>query len=66
VPSAFCRFRKGAISVIKACAEALSLMDGLIKEQPGNPYFQEMKGQALLRERSRPQGDRAASPRFPR
>jgi predicted Zn-dependent protease len=29
-------------------AEALSLIDGLIKEQPGNPYFQEMKGQALL------------------
>jgi predicted Zn-dependent protease len=28
--------------------EALSLMDGLIKEQPGNPYFQEVKGQALL------------------
>ena len=28
--------------------EALSLMDGLIREQPGNPYFQEVKGQALL------------------
>jgi predicted Zn-dependent protease len=23
-------------------------MDGLIKEQPGTPYFQEVKGQALL------------------
>ena len=27
---------------------AISLIDGLIKAQPGNPYFQELKGQALL------------------
>jgi predicted Zn-dependent protease len=29
-------------------AEALSTMDGLIAEQPGNAYFHELKGQALL------------------
>ena len=28
--------------------EALSLIDGLVREQPGNPYFWELKGQALL------------------
>jgi len=27
---------------------AIGLIDGLIKAQPGNPYFQELKGQALL------------------
>ncbi|MBL4646452.1 MAG: M48 family metallopeptidase [Rhizobiales bacterium] len=27
---------------------ALRLIDGLIKEQPNNPYFHELKGQALL------------------
>jgi predicted Zn-dependent protease len=29
-------------------SEALSLIEGLIQSQPGNPYFQELKGQALL------------------
>lgn len=29
-------------------AEALPQMDGLIAAQPGNPYFHELKGQALL------------------
>jgi predicted Zn-dependent protease len=29
-------------------AEALSLIDGLIQGQPGNPYFHELRGQALL------------------
>jgi predicted Zn-dependent protease len=29
-------------------SEALSLMDGLLREQPGNAYFHELKGQALL------------------
>ncbi len=29
-------------------SEALSAMDNLIREQPRNPYFWEMKGQALL------------------
>jgi predicted Zn-dependent protease len=29
-------------------SEALSTIDGLIAEQPGNAYFQELKGQALL------------------
>jgi predicted Zn-dependent protease len=29
-------------------SEALSNMDSLIREQPGNPYFWEVKGQALL------------------
>src|SRR6185437_9202018 len=32
---------------------ALLLIDGLIRAQPHNPYFHELKGQALL-ERSRP------------
>ncbi|HEX2725841.1 MAG TPA: M48 family metalloprotease, partial [Beijerinckiaceae bacterium] len=29
-------------------AESLALMDGLLREQPNNPYFWELKGQALL------------------
>lgn len=29
-------------------SEALSLTESLIREQPGNPYFQELKGQVLL------------------
>lgn len=29
-------------------AEAIGLIDGLIAAQPGNPYFHELKGQALL------------------
>jgi predicted Zn-dependent protease len=29
-------------------AEALTAIDGLIAEEPGNPYFHELKGQALL------------------
>lgn len=29
-------------------AEALATIDGLLAEQPGNPYFHELKGQALL------------------
>ena len=28
--------------------QAIALIDGLIQAQPGNPYFQELKGQALL------------------
>jgi predicted Zn-dependent protease len=38
----------------KRLAEALSQIDALIREQPGNPYFQELKGQVLL-EFGRPQ-----------
>ena len=43
--------------------EALSLIDGLIKEQPGNPYFQEMKGQALLESGRAREAIGAAPPR---
>jgi predicted Zn-dependent protease len=32
----------------KRLNEALTQIDGLIREQPGNPYFWELKGQALL------------------
>ncbi|HWW49440.1 MAG TPA: M48 family metalloprotease [Xanthobacteraceae bacterium] len=39
---AISRYRHGDLRV------AISLIDGLIKAQPGNPYFQELKGQALL------------------
>jgi predicted Zn-dependent protease len=35
-------YRSGRLS------EALSNIDGLIREQPNNPYFWELKGQALL------------------
>ena len=42
--------------------EALSAIDGLIAEQPDNPYFHELKGQALLESRPRPRGGRAAAP----
>jgi predicted Zn-dependent protease len=47
--SAPARYARAVLAYRSArLSEALSLMDGLIKEQPGNPYFQEMKGQALL------------------
>jgi len=47
--SAPARYARAVLAYRSArLAEALSLIDGLIKEQPGNPYFQEMKGQALL------------------
>ena len=39
---------------------AISLLDGLIQAEPGNPYFHEVKGQALL-ENGRPQ--EAVAPR---
>jgi predicted Zn-dependent protease len=32
----------------KRLAEALPQIDGLIRQQPGNPYFWELKGQVLL------------------
>jgi predicted Zn-dependent protease len=32
----------------KRLGDALTQIDGLIREQPGNPYFWELKGQALL------------------
>jgi predicted Zn-dependent protease len=35
-------YRSGRLS------DALATMDGLIREQPGNAYFHELKGQALL------------------
>jgi predicted Zn-dependent protease len=35
-------YRTGRLS------EALAVIDGLIQDHPGNPYFQELKGQALL------------------
>ena len=42
---------------------AIAQIDGLIQAQPNNPYFYELKGQALL-EGGKPRGgDRAAAPR---
>jgi predicted Zn-dependent protease len=45
---AIATYRQGRLS------EALPLIDGLITSQPNNPYFHELKGQALL-EGGRPQ-----------
>ncbi|HVL73841.1 MAG TPA: tetratricopeptide repeat protein, partial [Beijerinckiaceae bacterium] len=39
---AIAAYRSGRMS------EALSLIDGLIQGQPNNPYFHELRGQALL------------------
>ena len=40
--------------------DALPQIDGLIQAQPANPYFYELRGQALL-EGGKPRGDRAAA-----
>jgi predicted Zn-dependent protease len=42
---------------------ALAQIDGLIAAMPGNPYFYELKGQALLEGRRPAEGNRAAASR---
>ena len=46
-----------------ACASAVAQIDALIQTQPNNPYFHELKGQALLEGAQPGRGDRAAAPR---
>ena len=45
------------------CAPRSAQIDGLIQAQPNNPYFYELKGQALLEAGRARGGDRAAAPR---
>ena len=45
------------------CAPRIAQIDGLIQTQPNNPYFHELKGQALLEGGQPGRGDRAAAPR---
>ncbi len=47
--SAPARYARAVLAYRSArLSEAISGIDGLIAEQPGNPYFHELKGQALL------------------
>ena len=43
--------------------DALAQIDALIQAQPNNPYFHELKGQALLEGGRARRGDRAAAAR---
>ncbi len=54
---AIAAYRFGGLS------SALAQIDALIQTQPNNPYFHELKGQALLEGAQPAAGDRAAAPR---
>ena len=50
------------LSLRRSCARRVAQIDGLIQSQPNNPYFYELKGQALLESRPAGRSHRAVAP----